>query len=213
MTNGQRLRTINTVLNIAYDRGFIRIINLCHSIIKDINSSKKRKQPDAGLDDRTQSELDSVDKMDLIIPTSTSTSSSSRMSTTFHMVFRDRRLGMIIMRMIGDLYRTSFGLVDGQLIKGKQLVDSDTLVDFIKYGANEWFIKSFNSVANLYPFNSQLISYAIIYTNTHILDKLVTNTNMTFAIGASLPDMLRNYLDIQMVLTDMVMVGIIVLMC
>ncbi|GAM28190.1 hypothetical protein SAMD00019534_113660 [Acytostelium subglobosum LB1] len=136
--------------------------------------------------------MDNVDKMDLIIPTSTSTS-SSRMSTAFHMVFRER-LVMIIMRMIGDLYRTSFGIKDGQLIKGKQLVNRDILVDFIKYGANEWFIKSFNSVANLYPFNSQLISYAIIYTNTHILDKLVTNTNMTFAIDASLPDMLRNYL-------------------
>ncbi|GAM28189.1 hypothetical protein SAMD00019534_113650 [Acytostelium subglobosum LB1] len=188
MTNERRLRTINTVLNIAYGHGFIRIINLCHSIFKDIRSIKNRC-----LDVRGEIDDDhlTLDKMDLIIPTSTS---SSRMSTAFHMVFRDKRLGMIIMRMIGDLYRTSFGIKDCQLIKGKQLVDSDILVDFIKYGANEWFIKSFNSVSNIYPFNSQMISYAIIYANAPILDILLTNTNMTFAIDSSLPDMLLTYL-------------------
>ncbi|GAM28188.1 hypothetical protein SAMD00019534_113640 [Acytostelium subglobosum LB1] len=157
-----RLRTFQSILNLGYFLGHTRIIHMCNSIIKDIK-----------VDDKISLHQDVI----MAEPSPT----SSRMSTAFHQVFCDRRVGIIIMRMIGSIYRTTLGVKDEKLIKGKQLVESDTLLDYIKYGANDWFLKGYNSVANIYPMSSRLPMYAFIYAESDILNTLLANTNMTFA--------------------------------
>ncbi|GAM28201.1 hypothetical protein SAMD00019534_113770 [Acytostelium subglobosum LB1] len=168
-TKIQRLRAINEALHIAYNYGYVRIIDLCHSIIKDINSNmivNDSIQPKALYSETNQS--------------STSTSASSRISTAFHLVFRDRRVGMIIMRMIGDINRITYK--EYQLIKGRQLLDMDSLLTYIQCGAHEWFIKSFNSVSNIYPHNSYLLDKCFGYASPDArnVDTLLANINLSF---------------------------------
>ncbi|GAM28180.1 hypothetical protein SAMD00019534_113560 [Acytostelium subglobosum LB1] len=167
MTPSHRLRTVNTALNHGYINGFTRVIHLCTSIINEINSNKKRKQPD----DHSQSE-EEFNKMEVTTP------SSSRMTLAFHMVFRDRRLGMIIMGMISEISKT-VGIKDQWRISGRALLEIDTLKEYIKFGATEWFIKSFNSISSIYPFNTRLLMSAITHAQSSILNVLLNNTNMT----------------------------------
>ncbi|GAM28202.1 hypothetical protein SAMD00019534_113780 [Acytostelium subglobosum LB1] len=105
---------------------------------------------------------------------------SSTKSTTvraFHLVFKDRRLGMIIMKTIGDVYRR-FGVNDDQLIKGGELLANHSLVDYIKYGAIEWFLKSYYPVANIYPDNTKLLTAALIRADTQVMDAPLANPSM-----------------------------------
>ncbi|GAM28205.1 hypothetical protein SAMD00019534_113810 [Acytostelium subglobosum LB1] len=168
ITNTQRLRIVLLVLNYAYRCGYTRVIHLCHSIINRVNNdnssnNKKRKQPE--VDESTDTMME------------TKSTSSSRLSTAFQMVFGDRRLGMIIMRTTGDLYRR-FGVKDDKLIKGGQLLAKHTLVDYIKYGAIEWFLKSYYPVAKIYPDNNQLLTAALIRADTQVMDVLLANPSM-----------------------------------
>ncbi|GAM28207.1 hypothetical protein SAMD00019534_113830 [Acytostelium subglobosum LB1] len=167
-TNTQRLRNINEALPTAHYLGFTRVIRLCQSIINRIknNSSNNKKRKKSETDD------ESTDIM-----METTSTSSSRLSTAFQMVFRDRRLGMIIMRTIGDVYRR-FGVKDDKLIKGGQLLAKHTLVDYIKYGAIEWFLKSYYPVANIYPDNTKLLTAALIRADTQVMDVLLANPSM-----------------------------------
>ncbi|GAM28178.1 hypothetical protein SAMD00019534_113540 [Acytostelium subglobosum LB1] len=162
ITIANRLRTFKEAINNGYKFGNIHIIRLCSSIIKDITLNKKRKHPE---DESQPGEPNKREE---------APSSSSRMTLAFHMVFRDRRLGRIIMKMIGDISRTS----DVKSISGRALLEIDTLDEYIKYGATEWFIKAYSAVSNLYPFNNHLLETAITYARSKIVDVLFNNTNM-----------------------------------
>ncbi|GAM28158.1 hypothetical protein SAMD00019534_113340 [Acytostelium subglobosum LB1] len=163
LSKPDRLRTLHSILHIAYDQGYVNIIRLCNTIINDINNDKKRKQSD----------IDEVEHQPLLVP------SSPRMDNALHTVFRDKRLCRIILAMVPYVYR-AFGIKGSQLIKGGKLLAKDSLVKYIKYGATEWFIKSYNTVSNAYPHNHSLLEAAIERPDIRIFDTLLqSNYNIS----------------------------------
>ncbi|GAM28199.1 hypothetical protein SAMD00019534_113750 [Acytostelium subglobosum LB1] len=129
--------------------------------IKELNKPDKKRKLSGTLD---------VDMVDA--------TTAPRLTTLFHTLFRDRRLGMIVLGQVGYIYKR-LGAKDGQLIKGKQLLARDTLTTYINYGAVDWFHKAYRPLANTYPINSQLLKIAIISANRLILDTLIDNPKMT----------------------------------
>ncbi|GAM17012.1 hypothetical protein SAMD00019534_001870 [Acytostelium subglobosum LB1] len=162
----ERLRTLYSLLDIATDQGHSRIIKHCTSLINDINSNKKRSREES--EDVVTNNCDG-EKMVV--------QASSRLETAIHLVFTDKKLCSHIVECVGHVHK-SLGVQDECRIKGAQLLSKHSLVQYIRYGASEWFIKAYSSVSDTYPLECNLMDTAFIFPNTAILDTLLTNPRM-----------------------------------
>ncbi|GAM26435.1 hypothetical protein SAMD00019534_096100 [Acytostelium subglobosum LB1] len=108
------------------------------------------------------------------------------MNDPFHKVFGITSIGKLIMGHVGSVHR-SLGIEDGKLIKGATLLAKDSLVQYIKYGAVEWFLKSYSTFSNKYSTNNAvLLEEAFIRGDTRILEVLLANPCMTLDSDLSL---------------------------
>ncbi|GAM26667.1 hypothetical protein SAMD00019534_098420 [Acytostelium subglobosum LB1] len=157
-----QLRVLRSILDSAYDSGHTRIIAICINLIRGIPDTKmKRKYSDMEMDDAPATLTQSV----------------------VHSVLGNNKLNSMIMEHVGWIHRSCLGIDDNLIIKGEQLFGNNSLLDFIKYGATEYFIKSFKSInlKHSYPPNNKLISATIAhFTPLHIpiLDVLLRYPSM-----------------------------------
>ncbi|GAM26653.1 hypothetical protein SAMD00019534_098280 [Acytostelium subglobosum LB1] len=160
----EQLRVLKSILHSAYDSGNTRIITICNNLIRDINTANpnmKRKYSDD-------------------TPTALAQS-------VIHSVLGNNKLNSMIMKHVGLIHRSCLGIDQSLIIKGGQLFGNNSLLDFIKYGATEYFIKSFKSINLKHsypPNNNKLISAAIAhFTPRHIplLDALIAHPSMTLS--------------------------------
>ncbi|GAM26431.1 hypothetical protein SAMD00019534_096060 [Acytostelium subglobosum LB1] len=160
MSISHRLRTLHTVRYLGYIWGTTRVIKLCNERINMVKSDTPtlEHKPDV----------------------TTNITSSSIMDVPFHQVFGDGILGPLIMRNVGEIYR-SLGYGEDQLIKGSTLLSNHSLLQYIKYGATEWFLKSYSLVSDKFvdTQNDNLMSAAFERCDKRILDILLDNPNMT----------------------------------
>ncbi|GAM20960.1 hypothetical protein SAMD00019534_041350 [Acytostelium subglobosum LB1] len=156
-----RLRTINNILNTAYQIGATRLIKLCINHIDSLNQLMNNDH----LAPHTQQQSMNV-------------STCPGLDQAFHLVFCDGKLATMIMRQIG-LIHSSLGIDLDRVIKGSTLLDNN-LLQFIKFGATEYFIKSYSTINNQYqyPHNTTLLSEAFAKCDSLALEVLLANPNM-----------------------------------
>ncbi|GAM19301.1 hypothetical protein SAMD00019534_024760 [Acytostelium subglobosum LB1] len=154
-----RLRVLHSILNVAYQHTTHRVIKMCNDQIQLLTLY----QSESGEPTLTNQDHDVHQA---------SSPSSTSMETAFHSVFNDTKLGMMVMEQIGRVHK-SLGINDKHLIKGSQLIDRHCLIDYIKYGATEWFLKSY-SPSNVVH-NSPLLDEALARCDTRAVDVLLAN--------------------------------------
>ncbi|GAM26668.1 hypothetical protein SAMD00019534_098430 [Acytostelium subglobosum LB1] len=164
-----QLRVLQYIMHSAYNYGYTRIITICNDIIKDIDTTIpniRMNFADLHMNDILQKPSDTSAK------------------SVIYSVLGNNKLNSIIMEHVGWINRSCLGFEDSLIIKGGQLFGNNTLLDFIKYGATEYFIKSFKSINLKHsypPNNNKLISAAIAhFTPRHIpiLDVLLAHPSM-----------------------------------
>ncbi|GAM19298.1 hypothetical protein SAMD00019534_024730 [Acytostelium subglobosum LB1] len=152
-----RLRTLHSILNVAYQHSTHRVIKLCTDHIQSLTLNQSQQI-------LVESTLHGQGH---VVHQATSS-----METAFHSVFKETKLGMMVMEQIGQVHK-SLGINGKHLIKGSQLIDRHCLMDYIKYGATEWFLKSY-SPSNVVH-NSPLLDEALTRCDTRAVDVLMAN--------------------------------------
>ncbi|GAM19166.1 hypothetical protein SAMD00019534_023410 [Acytostelium subglobosum LB1] len=105
---------------------------------------------------------------------------SSRLQTALHSVFKDHKLGVLIMSHVGHVHR-SLSIPLDNVIKGSKLLDNHSLSDYLRYGATEWFLQSYsNSIFmskthHQFVVNSSLLGQAFLKYDSKVIDALLTN--------------------------------------
>ncbi|GAM26861.1 hypothetical protein SAMD00019534_100360 [Acytostelium subglobosum LB1] len=160
MSVTNRLRIIHIIIDKAYDYGITRVIKLCTDQIDSTQSLIQQQQQQYH-------------------PLLQSKTCSRQFESLVHSVFRDRKVGMLIMGQVGVIHK-SLGV---EIIKGAHLLDNHCLSDYIKYGAFEWFIKAY------YSANSKTISSR--RTNNDLLVRAFQRLDTRF-IDLLLDDPLMN---------------------
>ncbi|GAM18406.1 hypothetical protein SAMD00019534_015810 [Acytostelium subglobosum LB1] len=75
------------------------------------------------------------------------------------------------------------GIANDKLVKGRKLLDNNSHIDYIRYGAYDWFVKSFNNISSSYPlYNTMLLKEALKRYDKPILHALLTNPSMTLVV-------------------------------
>ncbi|GAM19442.1 hypothetical protein SAMD00019534_026170 [Acytostelium subglobosum LB1] len=163
MSTSIRLRTLHSILNVAYQHGAHRVIEMCNDLIKSNSSPLIQSQ---------SSQSTHIDRQ-----------SSQRMDTSFHLVFRDRRIGMMIMGHVGHVHKCTSNC-QSPPIKGAQLLANNSLIDYIRYGTTEWFLKAYSMIdPNSIGHNTLLLNEAMIRCNTRVIDVLLANPNMSLPLN------------------------------
>ncbi|GAM26895.1 hypothetical protein SAMD00019534_100700 [Acytostelium subglobosum LB1] len=162
MPSKHRIRTLYSIMNIGYECGATRVIKLCtehiNSITIQVNHSK-----DVLLHNRP---------------------CSHQMEIAVHSVFRNWKLGMLIMENVGLVHK-SLGVESDHVIKGAQLIDNHCLYDYIKYGATEWFIQAYSTIEfgdSTYT-NTSLLQMAFDQCSYRVIKVLLDNPIMTLPVG------------------------------
>ncbi|GAM21760.1 hypothetical protein SAMD00019534_049350 [Acytostelium subglobosum LB1] len=173
MSKVLRHRTINAIMYSAQSIGNTRIINHCQSLIKLIQSNRKR--------DRDQHDV----KLDVNVQ------ASERLETAVHRVFMDYKMSRKIMDNVAVVHQ-SLGITS--CVKGSRLLSMNSLEEYIKYGASQWFHQSYQVLDNIPPMhpNTHLLELAMLYPNTSILDTLLADPRMVFMPSV---DFLEKFID------------------
>ncbi|GAM26857.1 hypothetical protein SAMD00019534_100320 [Acytostelium subglobosum LB1] len=166
MSVSHRLRTIHSILNKGYKCGATRVIKLCTDQIDALVNQHQQQQ---------RQQLHTID-------TAMNPQCSYQLETTVHSVFRDRKLGMFIMEHVGLVHK-SLGVESDQVIKGSKLLENHCLIDYIQYGATEWFLQSYTSRTfdNNTIVNTELLDMAYTMCDQRAVDVLMANTRMSIA--------------------------------
>ncbi|GAM19294.1 hypothetical protein SAMD00019534_024690 [Acytostelium subglobosum LB1] len=159
-----QLGVLHSILKIGYQHDFPRLIMMCTDQIKLRTLSVHQFVKSKTLIDQGLHVYQAI--------------SSLSMETAFHTVFRDTKLGMMVMEQIGRVHK-SLGINDKHLIKGSQLIDRHCLIDYIKYGATEWFLKYY-SPSNVVGYIMQggastLLQVAMSKCDTRAVEVLLAN--------------------------------------
>ncbi|GAM26251.1 hypothetical protein SAMD00019534_094260 [Acytostelium subglobosum LB1] len=155
-----QLRTLHAMIDYAYQMVTTRIIKLCKDRINKLDGTYVRQQ-----DDHDQ-------EMDIDQP-----KASLKLESTLHMVMRDEKLGKMIMSQIGSIHN-KHGIDRKQVITGKQLLYNHNLREYIKYGATEWFLQSYNDNGNKLRLNKTLLLEAFARCDTRAMNVLLANPLM-----------------------------------
>ncbi|GAM20971.1 hypothetical protein SAMD00019534_041460 [Acytostelium subglobosum LB1] len=175
-TNKHQLRTLHSILNKAYQVGSTRLMKLCINHIDSLNQpdeSNEGDEEDYEEEDAEYDDDDDNDDEDCDHPV-------PELDQAFHLVIGDARLATMIMRQIGMIH-SSLGIDLDRLIKGSTLLANNNLLHYIRFGATEYFIKSYYTIKDQYqyPHNTTLLSEAFANCNTRALVALLDNPNMS----------------------------------
>ncbi|GAM19406.1 hypothetical protein SAMD00019534_025810 [Acytostelium subglobosum LB1] len=151
-----QLRTLHSILNVGYEHSTHRVIKLCSDLIQSLTLNQ------------------SLTESTMNVPCNVH-HATSLMETAFHSVFNDPKLGNMVMEQIGRVHK-SLGIDSEYLIKGAQLIDKHCLMDYLKYGATEWFLKSFSPSNVVY--DSPLLDEALVRCDTRAVDVLMANPKL-----------------------------------
>ncbi|GAM21769.1 hypothetical protein SAMD00019534_049440 [Acytostelium subglobosum LB1] len=160
LSNGQLLRSLHTINQTAFDCGLTRIIQMCAKLIPS-----------------TKPDNDHVSAIKT--PEVATTGSSSKI----HLVLTDAKLSSIIFGHVGRIHRTCLMIDESNLMKGRQLWDSQSLLSYIKFGANSWVAKSLDDLMS-HPLatrsiNHHLVKAALVHHNYHALVLLLKHPSMS----------------------------------
>ncbi|GAM22522.1 hypothetical protein SAMD00019534_056970 [Acytostelium subglobosum LB1] len=177
LSNTEMLRILYSILVCSYEHGIPRVITLCQDQIKMIlsHSNDQMKLDNKRTVVKTKKRRPNAKK--------------AKLGTVIHLVLSDKKLSTRIMESIGLIHRSSFGMKEDQLIKGAKLLDNHSLGDYIRYGATEWFIKSYNDNINILNqhVNTSLLETALASCNKQVVKLLLDNPLMTLYIKDSDP--------------------------
>ncbi|GAM21739.1 hypothetical protein SAMD00019534_049140 [Acytostelium subglobosum LB1] len=155
-----RLRTINSIMLPSLMKGHSRIVNHSQSLIKLIQSNKKR--------DREESPAEEIDESIVV-------NASPRLETAIHKVFSDGKICGMIMEQVGIIYDT----IGVPTMKGSILCSKNSLENLIEYGASQWFHAAYQSFyTHEDRYNSTLLEKALLYPNQSIMDTLLKDPKM-----------------------------------
>ncbi|GAM26296.1 hypothetical protein SAMD00019534_094710 [Acytostelium subglobosum LB1] len=164
----QWLRMIHSILDLAFEQGAVRAINICTERIKSLQAGAENNDSQV-----IKLTMDHI-AADQVKP------ASQELETAFHLVFRDQKMGMMIMGQIGEIYASFGEEYSDRLIMGARLLEKDSLIDYIRYGATEWFLKAYTpiSISSTYPYNEGILEDAFSKCDTRVLDVLLANPQM-----------------------------------
>ncbi|GAM26214.1 hypothetical protein SAMD00019534_093890 [Acytostelium subglobosum LB1] len=161
----QQHRTLHSLLYHSYRFGTTRIIKLCKDRIHTLEGVNV-EQVDQEMD-IDQSKFD-------LLPVA----ASPKLESTLHMVMSDEKLGKMIMTQIGSIHN-KLGIDHKQVITGKQLLYNHNLRDYIKYGATEWFLQSYDDNGAKLRYNETLLLEAFARCDMRALNVLLTDPHMS----------------------------------
>ncbi|GAM22514.1 hypothetical protein SAMD00019534_056890 [Acytostelium subglobosum LB1] len=176
-----QLRMIHNIKNLGYRHLMPRMVTICNDQIKVITFNDHHHDVQMTQHQDEDTRMPNVD-------------SNSELDHVIHSVFNDVKLGKLIMEHIGQIHRSSLGMKENKLIKGVKLLENHSLEDYIKFGATEWFLKSYNDTftpnvanTNQHHHNNHLLEIALTTCNKRVAEVLLANPMMSIEVCESHP--------------------------
>ncbi|GAM19361.1 hypothetical protein SAMD00019534_025360 [Acytostelium subglobosum LB1] len=168
-----RLRTLHAININAHFEGNVGIVNHTSELIKEAQANKKRGRDESEIGHNQRDDEDDA---------KVRVAASPRLETAIHKVFTDTKLIGLVMGHISNVHNSA-SVGEEQRVKGKVLLACNSLGQYNKFGASQWFLKAHQTLEDnnnrFFP-NSNLLYNSMIMPNTAILDALLINPKMVY---------------------------------